>query len=78
MPSYNVNAEVAIRKIKTIVNKNSINSGATLQELITTINHRPASIPGAASAYTRLTGLKPRLYMPSSSSPPSEEKKVLM
>ena len=59
-----------------IDNKNPINSGATLQALIATANHRQSSIPGAASAYTRLTGLKPRLDLPTIPSPQSEENKV--
>ena len=71
MSAHNGNPEVAIRKIKTLINKNPINPGATLQELIATANHRPASVPDAASAYTGLTGLKPRLDLPSLPSPPS-------
>ena len=65
MPAHNGAAEVSIRKIKLLIKKNPINTGITLQGLVATANHRQSSVSGAASAYTRLTGLKPRLGLPS-------------
>ena len=46
-------------KDKDDCEKNPINSGASLQESIATVNQRPASIPAAGSAYSRLTGVMP-------------------
>ena len=43
MPAHNGNAEVAIGKTKTIINKNPINTAVSHQELIAVANHRPAS-----------------------------------
>ena len=64
LPAHNGAAEISIRKIKLLIKQNPLNSGATLQALVATANHRQSSITGAGSAYSRLTGLKPRLGLP--------------
>ena len=73
MPAHNGTAEVSIRKIELLIKNNPINSGITLQALVATANNRQSSVTGAASAYTRLTGLKPRLGLPSLPATQSEQ-----
>ena len=75
MTAHNGAAEVSIRKIKLLIQKNPINSGIILQALVATANNRQSSITGAASTYTRLTGLKPRLGLPSLPATQSEQNK---
>ena len=75
MAAHNGAAEVSIRKIKLLIKKNPINTGVTLQSLVAACNHRQSHVSGATSAYTHLTGLKPRLGLPSLPAIPSELEK---
>ena len=78
LPAHNGSAEVSIRKIKLLIKQNPMNSGVTLQALVATANNRQSSTTGAGSAYTRLTGLKPRLGLPALPAAQTEQNKERM
>ena len=77
-PSDNGKAERSVGLLKDMIEKNAPLTEKTLQSLCSALNYRGTSITGGGSASMRLTGLKPRLGLPTLAPVLSEEQKESM